>query len=373
MRIRELIFNNFRAFRGETRISFVDPLTDAVQPVTVIAGTNGSGKTTILDTIEALLAYALDQDKPQELIMEAQRRSLICLTLELDPAELGQTGDAQMFVDSESQLLRIAVGEWELLPDDIKAEQHCLFGWLVDKDNFDKTGRPRKLHLFPGQKLADNLRETVSMMEQDQVKFQGGLLYFPHDRRLGKTNSGPTIEQPPKERRWLFRFSPYDQWQGSLEQLWVWQNYLDLEQSAEGRKNLKPFVELVENILGAGRKITIKEGRVSVTPSWDISNDTLNRVRLDQLPSGEQQCLLLFGELARRRRQGVVITLDEPEISLHPTLQRKLVHRLRQLARGLDGQLILATHSLEILRAVHESERVILDQLEEPALVYEEA
>ena len=44
MRIREIYFHNVRAFRGEHRISFVDPLTDAVRPVTVIAGTNGTGR-----------------------------------------------------------------------------------------------------------------------------------------------------------------------------------------------------------------------------------------------------------------------------------------------------------------------------------------
>ena len=74
--------------------------------------------------------------------------------------------------------------------------------------------------------------------------------------------------------------------------------------------------------------------------------------------------LLLFGELARRRRKGAVLAIDEPEISLHPTLQRQVVHQLRQFAREWDMQVILATHSLEVLRAVHESERILLDQLE---------
>ena len=73
--------------------------------------------------------------------------------------------------------------------------------------------------------------------------------------------------------------------------------------------------------------------------------------------------LLLFGELARRRR-GAVLAIDEPEISLHPTLQRQVVHQLRQFAREWDMQVILATHSLEVLRAVHESERILLDRLE---------
>jgi predicted ATPase len=90
----------------------------------------------------------------------------------------------------------------------------------------------------------------------------------------------------------------------------------------------------------------------------------LSKVRLDQLPSGEQQCLFLLGELARRRRLGAIIAVDEPETSLHPTLQRLLLYQLRKLAREWDCQLILATHSLEVLRSVHESQRVNLDHLD---------
>ncbi len=372
MRIREILFHNFRAFRGEKRISFVDPLTDAVRPITVIAGTNGTGKTTILDTIEALLAFTLDEYKPVELIKEAQQgESLICLTLELDPIELGQP-EAQITSENDKpEILRIAVGQWELLPDDIRADQRHLSGHLLEP-KLERSERRRNPRLFPGNILAVDLRNTVSFMSQNQVELRGGLIYFPHDRHLSVAK-GASIEEPPQKREWIFRFSPSNQWKGSLEQLWVWQNYLDLEKSNQTHSNLKPFVESVENILGPGRRITVEEGRVWVTPSWETNDDAWSRVRLNQLPSGEQQCLLLFGELARRRRKGAVIALDEPEISLHPTLQRKSIHQLRQFAREWDAQLLLATHSLEILRTVHESERINLDQLEESAPIYEEA
>src|SRR5262249_27661528 len=146
---------------------------------------------------------------------------------------------------------------------------------------------------------------------------------------------------------WISRFKPTNQWNGSLEALWVWQNYLDLEASAGGQTdaNLKPFVETVEEVLGKGRKISIHKGRVMVPAKWHQNGDEPPKVRLDQLPSGEQQCLLLFGELARRRRHGAVILVDEPETSLHPTLQRLVMHQLRQFAREWDSQLIIATHS----------------------------
>lgn len=357
MRIREVFFKDFRSFRGERKISFVDPLTDAVRPVSVLAGTNGTGKTTVFDTIEALLTFALEPDAPRDLINEAWATGLVGMAIELSPYELGQAQKQPGFFDDNTNtVVHIVAGKRDLVGSPEK-EWPNLFCRLVQRG---VSGHPyvRKTPLI------EKLRKSVSLMQQDKAELYGGLLYFPHNRQL-KVSRGGTIEPPPEERPWRFHFSPADRWQGSLEQLWVWHNYLDLEQGIFERRNLQPFVEAVESVLGEGRSITVKEGRALVAPSWSSRERESEFVRLDQLPSGEQQCLLLFGELARRRRYGAVITIDEIENSLHPTLQRMVVHRMRQFARQWDSQLILATHSLEVLRAVHESERIILDQLDE--------
>jgi predicted ATPase len=85
------------------------------------------------------------------------------------------------------------------------------------------------------------------------------------------------------------------------------------------------------------------------------------RVSIDQLPSGEQQVLLLFGELARQRRQGVVIAIDEVENSLHPTMQRLVMWNLRRLAKDWNSQIIVATHSLEVINSVRGGAFINLD------------
>ncbi|WP_437728041.1 AAA family ATPase [Sorangium sp. So ce861] len=82
---------------------------------------------------------------------------------------------------------------------------------------------------------------------------------------------------------------------------------------------------------------------------------------LDQLPSGERQCVMLLGEIARRKRPHGVLIIDEPEISMHPTLQRQLLSQLRRVARLLDMQVFLATHSPEIVRSVPSAEVKSLD------------
>ncbi len=345
MRIREIAFKDFRSFRGERRISFVDPLTDTVRPVTVLAGSNGCGKTTVLDAIEAMLTSAQTtlRDLPG-IIKETGQTGLISLTWELSPDDLPSSAPSKGVLDerrTETLTLSIKQTDWDSI--------------YVERGKIDE--------IMQSQQLAelDTLSKSVQLMNDGQASCHGGILYFPHDRRLAVTRGGP-IEPPLEKQEWLFRFTPHDKWQGSLEHLWVWQNYLDLEQNSQ--EHLAPFVKSVETVLGQDRKITISQGRVQVPVAWERDGER-PQVHLDQLPSGEQQVLLLFGELARRRRPGAVIMIDEVENSLHPTLQRLVMSNLHRIAREWDAQVIVTTHSLEVIHTVRGGAFINLDYPED--------
>ncbi len=365
MRIREIYFHNVRAFRGAHRISFVDPLTDAARPVTVIAGTNGAGKTTIFDVIEASLQVlaGVSSVSDSSILAEIKQNGLVCLTVELSRKDC-LANDSYPY---QSWPVHIVVGKSELAPGNIEN--------VWPNGIYLVTDHP-SLSILESKHLESDLTDAINRMRRGDAPLHGGLVYFPQSRQLFPSSPNGGGIQPPKPNRdWISRVEPISKRQGSLESLWVWQNYLDLEASAQGRTtaHLKSFVETVEDILGESRKISVKEGRVMAPVAWRQNGGEAPKVRLDQLPSGEQQALLLFGELARRRRPGAVILVDEPETSLHPTLQRLVVYQLRKFAREWDSQLILATHSLEVLRAVHESQRLILDRLDVAEAPVEEA
>jgi hypothetical protein len=354
MRIREIVFTDFRAFRGERRISFLDEVTGEARPVSVLAGSNGTGKTTVMDAIEALLGFVLEPDSPNRLVEEAFETGLIHLEIELSPEEAANGQRSLKLLDDQSErTLHIAVGKRNLAPPRPDRAWPHLYCKLVQRG----VQGPPFVRKSP---VAERLRKAVSMMHQGQTDLCGGFIYFPHDRRLGASKGGP-IEPPPETRQWRFRFSETDRWQGSLEQLWVWQNYLDLEQGKADHANLAPFVTAVEGVLGEGRSIVIKEGRVLVPTGWRDEMGNPAQVRQDQLPSGEQQVLLLFGELARRRRPGAVIAIDEVENSLHPTLQRLVMWNLHRVAREWNSQVIVATHSLEVIHSVRGGAFINLD------------
>ena len=186
---------------------------------------------------------------------------------------------------------------------------------------------------------------------------EGGILSFPANRFLPESGKA-VISRPEESHAWLYRYTPSDRWEGSLEQLWVWQNYLDLEAQQAGRPSLLPFVTTIEEILGRGQTIKIQGGEV-----WIERPQFKDRVRPHELPSGEQQVLLLFGEIIRRLRPGAVVMIDELEMNLHPGLQRVVLHHLRRLAQKHDLQVIVTTHSMEIVAACDPSEIVNLDDM----------
>lgn len=96
-------------------------------------------------------------------------------------------------------------------------------------------------------------------------------------------------------------------------------------------------------------------------------------LRLDQLSDGERNLIALAGDLARRlvianpehpspRETEAVILIDEVEQHLHPALQRKVIPSLQRAFP--KAQLIVTTHSPQVLSSVPASSVVVLDHFE---------
>lgn len=337
MKIREVRVQHFRNFgEGSPPIRFYDESTGLVRPLSVLVGSNGSGKSTVFQIIEGLFSYALDVVEDMSITHEIKAHGYAAANVEFDacaPPELGN--------------LWIALGRKDRAPAGYR-DLDNLIGRIEQRGASGKPWEPKgPRHI---------LNQWVGGMMRGDTELRDGLLLFPHDRWIEHEQRG-AIEPPPRTRPWLFHFDRESGWQGSLSQLWVWQNYLDLEQRREGRENLLPFVDPIERILGRGQKVVIQQGHVR------IERQDGSSVEPHQLPSGEQQILALFGEIVRRLRPGAVILIDEIEISLHPALQRAVLYHLRQLAREHDLQIVISTHSMEIVESVAPSEIINMDDM----------
>ncbi len=62
MRVKSIYLENVRGLPPIT-LDFFDPVTGQIRPRTVIAGSNGTGKTTVLDTIYVLISMMVTESR----------------------------------------------------------------------------------------------------------------------------------------------------------------------------------------------------------------------------------------------------------------------------------------------------------------------
>ena len=97
-----------------------------------------------------------------------------------------------------------------------------------------------------------------------------------------------------------------------------------------------------------------------------FTNSSGKKFGINELSSGEKQLFLRTLAIKMLEPENSIIMIDEPELSLHPKWQQKIVDVYRKIGR--NNQIILATHSPHILGSV-EKENIILLEKNENGIV----
>ncbi len=116
-----------------------------------------------------------------------------------------------------------------------------------------------------------------------------------------------------------------------------------LDALQELQRVMESFVSLLNEFYAhKNATIHLDEGLV-------LKSDKGNQLNPAVLSSGEKQLLLLLCNAISARREGTILIIDEPEISLNVEWQRRLIPALTTCLSGTAFQIMLATHSIEIL------------------------
>ncbi len=333
MKVQRLFLRNVRSIKS-LDLDFRDPVIGKPMSRIVLAGANGSGKTTILECVFGLV------------------RSLMSSKPQIPYLEQGE-GSARLVLQPPAD---VAKHSWTILfnmaptPEEYEGGYGAYLNW--EYHGGDEGFVPEV-----GQAIYEPLEGNPDLM--DFFIQKASLLYLTDHRRLLPTSGGPIA--PEEENPWAYRYTPTDQWKGSVESYLVWQNYLDLEDRDKGlnAERFQRVTGVVNQILDQKRISGVERGRVVVEIAGQKKHG------LDDLSSGERQILLLLVEIVRRIKPGGLILIDEPEISLHPTWQRALVAALDKIIEQYDAQVVLATHSLEIATSVMPHEVISLSDLDD--------
>ena len=88
---------------------------------------------------------------------------------------------------------------------------------------------------------------------------------------------------------------------------------------------------------------------------------------INELSSGEKQLFLRTLSIKMLEPEDSIILIDEPELSLHPKWQQQIIKVYQSI--GKNNQIILATHSPHILGSVPSENIIILSKNEENKIV----
>lgn len=122
----------------------------------------------------------------------------------------------------------------------------------------------------------------------------------------------------------------------------------DLEQKLSVFDELLEKLELFTSILNE-RRFTYKSIAIDREKGFHFKTTKNKILDLSELSSGEQHEVVLMYELIFKTRPGIMVLIDEPEISLHVSWQKEFLGDLLRIIKIQDFQVLIATHSPSII------------------------
>jgi len=315
--------------------------TDGDSPTTVLAGANGSGKTTVLELIAALA----------ELLNPNPRDTSI-----LEPLYRADYAQMDWLVNDDK--LSICYGQ---SPPDA----------VVAVDQLRKPKRGTDVATVVSGDVLKLVRETIRQQQQtfmtseDVLKlddetfyraigtpYSGApcLLFLPHSRFLLPLR-GEKVQREELPYQWVHRYEPATSYEGSLDSLLIWLEYAEPEMFTR-------IVEFLNDLDFDGKTFGVRRKALKGT----VTTRDGKQHYLEALSSGEQNILIMLMELRCRLLPHSIVLIDEIENSLHPAFQHRIVNGLKRLQEIIPFQLIVTSHSPTILEAFGTQSARILTQ-----------
>lgn len=257
--------------------------------VNILTGANGSGKTTILDIIAALLANNVDSYCHQYydsvslyLSGKTEIRSITKKGKKVISFYVNGKSKDYSDIDENLSLQTVSTFDSPMMPIDI-------------------IQKMRENHKWLRSELDMELNENLNSYN----KFKASL--------LGQVTEMMEGENP------------------------------DLDKMRGLTAILKKLNDTVNDLFAPKKLFNDKVGEVYFT----LNDKEKTKITLGKLSSGEKQLLILLFSTIIENYAECITFWDEPEVSLHIEWQRKLIGVIRNLNPNM--QLIIATHSPSIL------------------------
>ena len=305
MKIRNLYIKEFKGLR-DISINFEN--NNKLLNLAVLAGTNGTGKTRVL---ESILEYF------QDYIYHNYKRN---------------SNKIEMYFEEKEKICRDNVGN----------EMELYAG--LKEFSYNETNNPRNEKHIKIKKELDILPKVIYV--PTEINFQKmdiaitNLVQKYEFLNIVNTN---LIKDIPS---YIATKMISEMFKNKNEKVEDIQRKV-FDEINEIFENLNIDVK-VEDISQDGRNITL------------FTNSAGDKFDINELSSGEKQLFLRTLAIKMLNPENSIILIDEPELSLHPKWQQRIVDVYRKI--GKNNQIIIATHSPHILGSVKKENIILLDR-----------
>jgi predicted ATPase len=339
MKVQELCLRNYKRFHNQ-RFDFRDPETGLAKDLIVVIGQNGSGKSSILQAIAAVLgtatgrlSSATELDWPGFDLMlasSAWARSIgIEIDIEFSQDELEATQQYYARTDMASDKDKTPPGH----SYSVRLRYNAELGRVeapTSAEYFQFSGRRYARMIFRYAQNGSSLFERV-----------GSVFWYTEHRTTNSLTPAESNGQVVTYDMNLLR--------RRLSDLF---NFHDRVQRGDyalrpGQRDVFADIQHAYQMIFPGHHF---EGPVPRTEMEDILAepwfylfDGHHQYELGEMSGGERAIFPMIFDFANWDIHNSVILIDELELHLHPPLQQGLLRALRSL--GQNNQFIITTHS----------------------------
>lgn len=340
----------------------------------VLVGENGSGKTAVLDAIRLACSPTYGRSRISEQDFHNADESHIVVTVDFDRHFIVKIPDGFTNQNVPCQSVRLEVKRREqaspgkALSDPFVATSLAVPTAYDDSSIFDAASLPDGI--APGDlpskvvltkekeqegisiKRKSGNEKTVRMSQlslsmNDLVGFPQVYAFDRHREKQARQGFSSLLSKVAKELNWRFRKSADLSAVGK-----AWEAFYAAVTQPEGvskrlaKELIGPVLKQVAEVVGTtahGLELSLLNIEQPFAQSFLSRREGLNQVEVQGLGSGISMLLVyyLLEHFAELAREATVFLIDEPEMHLHPQLQRHLADHLV----NSSNQTIISTHS----------------------------
>jgi predicted ATP-dependent endonuclease of OLD family len=348
MKIKNISFRNYKRFVAETSFSFLNS-DGKINDLTLIVGNNGTGKSSLLQAIVAMIApltrdgfeaSKIDWSGFEYRFIQSGRTPLnIHATIEFSESELEETINFVKKLNVLGDKLSIPCKNMEVSVEfDYKENKP-----IVSDNNF---------YQFSGYQYAKRLTN----FEPDKTKLfekVGNIYWYTEQRTSSSVNDIFNREIPNIDSIRSFLSNAYN------FHIAVTEKGRELKEGQfdfyDKLSKLYSTVFTDRQFIGSAPRFDLFEK--SPTPDFFLT-DGVNQYELSEMSAGERAIFPVLMDFARYNINNSIIIIDEVELHLHAPLQQAFIRALPKL--GKNNQFILTSHSDNVAVLFDESENQII-------------